>query len=356
MSQVTQRMTFPPVSGPWVWNAEQLSNSGDWLVELSEAHRREIAQAVAEVEARGLDFFDVRAATFPLPTLGPLLEKSRVELLHGRGFVQFRGFPVDQDDLRRSALGYWGLSSHLGDAFLSQNAKGHVLGHVLDTGESRSNPDQRGPYSSEALPFHVDCCDIVGLLCMGRALLGGESTVASSGHLHNRLLETRPELIAPLFEPYYRDRRGEVPPGTDPWYAIPIFNWHEGILSTTVEPTYIGSVARHFEGRDPHTPQQIQALLALQDMAHEEAFALPFEVGDIQFLNNHTVMHSRRSFQDGLGRTERRHLVRLWLQNLDGRPLPQAYYERHGSPDDVIRPGGIIGKDTMLNCPLEVEL
>ncbi len=345
---------FSKIAGPSVWSAADLERDRRWLIQLEPAHVDEIRNAVECVEQAGLDFFEIDQSRFSLPTLAPVLAEVRQEILHGRGFVQMRDYPRDQEDLRRTALGYWGIAAHLGDAFVSQNAKGHVLGHVLDIGESRTNPNQRGPYSHEALPFHVDCCDIVGLLCAETARSGGESTIVSSGRLYNLILEQRPDLIGPLSEPYYRDRRGEIPPGMKPWYAIPVFNRYDGYLSSTVEPTYIGSVARHFDGREPHSDEQLEGLELLQSLAREHSFSVAFEPGDIQFLHNHTVLHSRRAFTDDRARGQRRHLVRLWLLNHDGRPLPRAYYERHGDPAEVRRPGGIVGADTVLNCPVEV--
>ena len=41
------------------------------------------------------------------------------------------------------------------------------------------------------------------------------------------------------------------------------------------------------------------------------------------------------------------------MKALDGRPLPEAFYERHGTVDTVDRPGGIVGENTILNAPLE---
>ena len=35
--------------------------------------------------------------------------------------------------------------------------------------------------------------------------------------------------------------------------------------------------------------------------------------GDIQFISNHTVVHSRTAYVDHDDPAERRHLLRLWL-------------------------------------------
>ncbi len=162
-------------------------------------------------------------------------------------------------------------------------------------------------------------------------------------------------MAAALEAPVYRDRRDEIPPGKDPWYAIPVFNRHDGLLSTTIEPTYIGSVPRHFAGRDPNSAAQVEGVAMVGEVADELRLDIPFQVGDMQFLNNHAILHSRLAFEDHAEQDKRRHLLRLWLLCHDGRPLPEVYYQRHGTLRTVRRPGGIVGPDTVLHCPLEPE-
>ena len=57
------------------------------------------------------------------------LTAMRNELLNGKGFILFKGFPVDEWGLHKSAVAYMGLGTYLG-YFVSQNGLGHVLGHV----------------------------------------------------------------------------------------------------------------------------------------------------------------------------------------------------------------------------------
>ena len=80
---------------------------------------------------------------------------------------------------------------------------------------------------------------------------------------------------------------------------------------------------------------------------------IAFEAGDMQFLHNHTVMHSRQAFFDFPEPQRKRHLLRIWLLTYDGRPVPPVFYERNGSPDTARRPGGIVGAATALRVPLE---
>ena len=90
-----------------------------------------------------------------------------------------------------------------------------------------------------------------------------------------------------------------------------------------------------------------------QALSEELRFDTGFMRGDMQFCNNHVIFHTRRAFEDFDEPARKRHLLRLWLKALDGRPLPPAFYERHGTMDSVDRPGGIVGAKTVLNAPIE---
>ena len=54
---------------------------------------------------------------------------------------------------------------------------------------------------------------------------------------------------------------------------------------------------------------------------------MTLEVGDLQFVNNHYIMHSRTAYEDHEDWAEKRHLMRLWLACDDG-PTFSAWYDR----------------------------
>ncbi len=322
-----------------------MAKRNDWLFTLDNQAVDELIHCITALEKNPRDVFELTVADFELPVLGPRLTAVRAEILHGRGFVQMRKLPVAELNQRQCALMFWGIGLHLGDSIACQNKHGHVLGHVRNLGQTVHNATERGPYSGDRIPWHVDACDIVGLLCLKTATRGGESSIASSSAIYNALSRSRPDLVAALTKPVYRDRRDEVPPGKPPWYALPVFNRHAGLISMSIEPTYIGSVARHFEA-EPNTPEQIEGVAEIQKLADSMRLDIEFEPGDIQFLNNYAIVHTRQGFEDSADLDQRRHLLRLWLLNNDGRPLGDAYFDRHGDRSTVTRPGGIVGPDT----------
>ncbi len=345
-----------PIEGPSAWiGADMRGREAEWSYRLSPAEIAEIEAALKSVQARGLDIAAIRREDFPLPTLGPVLDRLRAEVLDGRGFVLLRGVPVEDRPIAESAATYWGIGSYFGSA-RSQNAKGHLLGHVYDLGgSSATDPTVRSYATSERQNFHIDRCDVVALLCLRRAKSGGLSAIVSSMAVHNVMLARRPDLLERLYQPFPVDRRGEVPEGKAPFYRAPVFNPHAGNTSVLYSRLHIGSSQR-FPDAPRLTPEDIAALDMLADLAGDPELRLDmnFMPGDIQFLHNHTILHARTGYQDWPEAERKRHLLRLWLAPPGARKLPPVFAECYGdiTPGDR---GGIICKDTRPHAPLVPE-
>ncbi len=123
-----------------------------------------------------------------------------------------RGWRSSERSLAQSAMAFRGIGAHLGEA-VSQNAKGHVLGHVANLGLDYSDPSTRGYQTTAELKFHTDGGDIVGLLCIRPAGSGGLSRLCSSTTVWNEVVRRRPDLARVLTEPFRFSRIGEVRPG-----------------------------------------------------------------------------------------------------------------------------------------------
>ena len=77
--------------------------------------------------------------------------------------------------------------------------------------------------------FHADDSDLVGLLCIARALEGGESDITSVHNVYNTLRRERPDVLKTLTEPiWYFDRKGEVSEGEDPYIRTSVFYLEPG--------------------------------------------------------------------------------------------------------------------------------
>jgi hypothetical protein len=346
---------YEPVGGPGVWYGRDLRARTDWIRYFSAAEIRELERAAAAFLASRTPHGEISPSNFALPTLGPVLRELLAELLEGRGFVLLRGLPVERWNRDTQAAAYLGLGSWLG-RLRSQNAKGHLLGHVKDLGLDIRDPRVRYYQTNRALEYHTDSVDVVGLLCLQSAKTGGESYVASSMTVYNEVLARRPDLMPALFEPFPTDRRGEVPEGMQPWFDMPIFHRHAGRLSCIYVRQYIESAQRLFPQARRLSRAQREAMGLVDALCNDPAIhlAMEFRPGDVQLLHNHQMLHARGDFENWREPERHRHLLRLWLAPPEARALPEVFAPRYGSVAPGLR-GGIVVGDTRLTVPLEAE-
>jgi len=324
--------TLPPqIHHSAAWYGPELAGRGDWIERLSETDVREVESAVKQLREWRRDFTTITAQDVPLPTLGPRLHGLLDEVMNGRGFVLIKGLPVERWSRREAAIAFLMIGVHLGNLRM-QNADGHLLGHVGDLGRSSSDPNTRIYQTRERQTHHTDSCDVVGLLCLHQAKSGGLSSLVSSTTIFNEMRRLRPDLLSVLMQPIETDRRGEVPEGSKPYFNIPVFNYHDGLVSAIYQRQYIES-ARRFHDVPPLSPLQIEALDLLDQLANDPKLNLMMELepGDIQLVHNHTILHDRTAFEDYPEPERKRHLLRLWLAPPNARPLPEVYAERFGS-------------------------
>jgi len=343
------------VSGPSVWYGRDFQQRRDWIRTFDPAELAELDAAVRAFKSGGTPLADISPATFPLPALGKTLGGILAELLEGRGFAMLRGLPVERYTREEQAIAYMGIGAHLGRP-RSQNAKGHLLGHVKDLGLDISDPKVRYYQTRRKLEYHTDSVDVVGLLCLKTAKAGGESFIASSMAIYSEILKRRPDLVPALFEPYPTDRRGEVPEGMKPWFDMPIYHRHAGRLSCIYVRQYIESAQELFPEARRLTRAQVEAMDLMDELLNDAQIhlSMAFLPGDMQFLHNHQILHSRNDFENWPEPARHRHLLRLWLAPPGGRPLPEIFAPRYGSVTPGER-GGIVVRGTAPKVPLEAE-
>ncbi|KAH7141851.1 hypothetical protein EDB81DRAFT_899231 [Dactylonectria macrodidyma] len=362
---------FPKeITGPTAWQPQEYRNNPEkWTHSFTEEEVAEIeAAADAFIESR-LPLTAITKDHFKLPKLAILMQELRKKLIDGQGFWLFKNLPVQKWGLQRSATAYMGLGTHLG-YFVSQNSRGHVLGHVKDLGEDPTQTDRVRIYRTNARQFfHTDSGDIVGLLCIAKSMEGGESDICSQHHVFNCLQREHPEVAKLFCEPiWYADRKGEVSKGQKPWMKTAVFyleNDPEGTprLYGKFDPNNVTSLWRFNTGPDAQLPPlseaQLHAMRVLEETCKREALHMILDPGDIQFVSNQHVFHARTAYKDYApgSRDEsgnlrpQRHLMRLWLSvpvDEGGWKLP--------FPDMLEKKrGGIQVDDTPPKCPLDAE-
>lgn len=318
-----------PYRHPSAWTGAQMSGRPDWIVQLDDDHNLELRAALATARSRGAAIPALGAQDFPLPALSASLRALAHEVVLGRGFVLIRGLDLDRLSVADAALIYWGIGSHMGCG-RAQNAQGDMLGHVTDLGlDFHTDRNARGYQTRQRLPFHNDAMDIVGLLCLQTARSGGLSRLISSTTIYNAVLERRPDLAEAMTTPFCMDRRGEAPAGKKPYYEGALFEWVDERLFCRFNRTYIESAQRFAEVPRLST-SQIELLDLIDALCDESQLHLDMELqrGDMQFISNYTVLHSRTDYEDWPQSERRRYLLRLWLDTGLVPQLPASFADR----------------------------
>lgn len=293
-----------PIDSPAAWRGSDLRASSRWIYELEPRHREEIERAVRRAKEASKTLATLSRADFPLPTLTTELRRWSTALERELGFVLVRGFPTESlgDD---AALAYFGLGLHLGTP-VPQNRGADLLCHVRDHGIPRTGPEIRQYMTREKQDFHTDGADLIGLLCLRRAKAGGLSRIVSSVSVYSEIGRLRPELLPLLYEPMTFE--GEFV------FELPICSVHQGRLRMFYIGWYIRDAQRRPEVARL-TPAQVDLLELIEGVANDPRFFLDmdFREGDIQLLNNASILHARTSYEDFEEPDRKRHLLRLWL-------------------------------------------
>lgn len=317
-------------TGPAVWRGSQ-QEARDWIIPLDVEDCTELIHLGERLRGRALD--DIRAEDFPLARVKPKLESVRATLEKGPGFVMLRGLPAAglAEELLQTI--YWGLGQHLGTG-VSQSAAGDRLGQVYD----RGTQDKERYYTrGGSLEFHMDPVDVVGLLCLRTALSGGASRIVSAGEVHNIIYAERPDLLPVFYRGFHNSRRGHGQ-ATSP-ARVPVFATGSHGLECYYLPATIRQAVEEgyaLSGSDE------EALGFLEAVANRPGVFLDmdFRVGDIQFLNNRTILHSRTDYVDHPEPELKRYLLRLWLMMPQWAPRPAAmnFHERVDQAGGGVRP------------------
>ena len=280
-----------PIDSNAGWRATEVSASGGWLRQLTGA---EVEAAAWIVEAvRDKPVLQLTRDDVKLGALAPVLDDLTRELEHGIGFKTLRGFPAGRFAPEDNRLLFWAIGTHLGVA-RPQGKASQLMSDVRAAGGEYRGAGGRGYNTNAELDYHVDGTDVVGLYCLQTARSGGISRVASSVAIHNEILRRDPDLVDRLYEPFPYNRQNEEAADEPPFYMAPIYSLQDGWFAAR----YIRNHIRSSQLRDDTprlTERDHRALDIIQELAETDEFRfdMVLEQGDMQFLNNHVMIHSR---------------------------------------------------------------
>ena len=315
-----------PIEGPGVWMGRDVQPE-EYRIDFSAVCLDEIRRAVDEIRKFPLPAILRGPGDFDMPACRREMARVRAILDRGRRFAIVDRLPLAEMSTEEATAIYWLLSSMVSRP-VAQKLDGTMIYDVLDTGQqalpgSGVRPDK----TNIEIRFHNDNAynetppDYVGLLCLRRAQNGGHSRVLSFHTLHNMLLAQYPERLPRLYEPFLFDRQREFHPGEQPVFAAPVFA-HSGELEARFSVhQIIGGYALNGEPIDPAGESAIASVL---EIFEDDALTVDFDLepGQIQFVHNRAVGHSRTAFVDHPEPGRRRHLLRLWMRDHGRRAYP----------------------------------
>ncbi len=320
-------MAVREVGGPAAWRGRDIATDTDWCVRFDDddldavvARARQLARSIrgGESTLSGIGRSDV-----DIEPVVELAAQVRSALVDGRGFTLLRGLPVeDLDDIENQVL-YWMIGVHVGVP-LHQNESHDVLIRVRDQGKDFDEFGVRAYETTADLDYHTDSSDVVALYCLRPAKQGGTSTIVSSVTVHDEMVRRRPDLAALLHRPW-----PQISPvgGEVTWKPLCALNAAGRLFSRYGRKyTELAPIERP-DVVEPLTDEQIAALDLFDEITRTPGFVLDmdFRPGDVQFLDNTTIMHARTEYVDWPEPHRRRELLRMWLVHRDEIDLPEVF-------------------------------
>ncbi|KAH7367966.1 hypothetical protein B0T11DRAFT_276219 [Plectosphaerella cucumerina] len=207
-----------------------------------------------------------------------------------------------------------GVSIWFGDRFGRQAQDGQLMGHVADVKLEGVADEMRRPlYTSLSQPYHTDLlCGILAMCFLGVAEEGGQVLLSSAWTVYNEIAAKRPDVIDVLSRPdWVHDTFGRRPAFHE---RALLHRWGDKIALIFSRRTLTGSEATP---RSPSIPGMTAAQAEALDMVHFTAdahrVAITPRPGDMFFVNNLAVLHSRTAFRNSA--RNRRYALRLWLDD-----------------------------------------
>ena len=309
------------IEGLSAWKRADITDDA-FRVKLDGPCLDEIRRVVDEVRTHPLPTILRTPADFDMTNCHAAMARIRHILKEGVRFAVVDRLPVEEMSKPEAETIYWLLSSMVCRP-VAQKLDGTMIYDVHDTGQqalpgSGIRPDK----TNIEIRFHIDNAynttppEIVGLLCLKTAKSGGVSRVLSFHTVHNALLARHRELLPRLYQPFWFDRQREFFPGEPDTFFAPVFETSGGddlLARFSVHQINSGYAMKG----QPVDNEGAAALAATLDIFEDPEVSIDFEFqpGEIQFVDNRTLGHSRTEFEDWPELDRRRHLVRLWLRD-----------------------------------------
>lgn len=315
----------PALEGPMVWEGAELDPK-QYVVELTRSEVENIRAAVVGFKLQRLPRGEISQRTFPLvANLAHKLSAVSTELHEGTGVVVLRGLDAARFNDEEAVIAFAGVCSYVAPERATDSYANQTLSHVRDATKEvvpawAKDIGLAGSKITAAMDFHSDrfSGDILALHVRndGGAGMGGGQYFASFWRIYNELLRSKPEVLETMAEsdwPFELKQKDQAP-----YLELgPTLFFSRGKpVCQLVKAPLLGSPQIQ---RDPSMPnvteRQMYAMHAVQDLAKRFSTKLDRKQGDIQLINNLSIMHAREAYQGTNGKASTRHLLRMFLRD-----------------------------------------
>jgi alpha-ketoglutarate-dependent taurine dioxygenase len=259
----------------------------------------------------------IKLAELSCPETIRYISDLRTRYVEGEpGYVILRGLNALARERWSTAFNL--LSICIGDIY-PQDSKNLDFREVRDRGtfigegsHSRySDSRYGGSLHTDGAQAPLPVPDYFGLLCIQKAIEGGEFIMVDARTVYGRLLDKAPKVIEVLQRPFHFDRRE----GLSETAVKPIFVLENKDITISYLREYIDA-GHSYENVPSLTPEQLDALEALDTVLADTSLRVTgcLAPGDIIFVNNNRIIHGRTTFRDAQEPEKKRLLLRVWLR------------------------------------------
>lgn len=331
-----------------VWKGDELDPT-QYIIQLDNREIQDIRAAVIKVKIAGTLRSDIHRDTFDLgnSNLAQRLSAISTELHQGRGVVVLRGLDAAKFNDEEAVIAFTGICSHICPLRATDSYANQTLSHVRDATKDAvpkwaKNIGLAGSKITAAMDFHSDrfSGDILALHVRndGGEGAGGEQFIVSFWQIYNELLEKDPEVLETMAEPDWPFELKQK--DKEPYLELgPTLFFSKGRpMCQLVKAPLLGTPLIQRDASMPVvSKKQLHALHAVEELAKRFCTKLGRQQGDIQFINNLSIMHARGAYRGTDGKPSSRHLLRMFLRDPENAWDKPAQFRNNF--DDPFVPG-----------------
>lgn len=334
------------------WFSRDFQKEQSWIFNINKKASDKLAENIKKVFDPECSLFDYVKEDFDLGESIDLALCAAKKAYFERGLTLIRGLPRDNLTEKEFQLTVWAIGLNLGVP-RPQGIASQYISEVRSTVNNYRSSSGRGYNSNAGLDFHTDGCDLVGLACYNKAKRGGQSMISSSVTAWQVLSNERPDLAEVARQCYYFSHNKEEEPGKASYYSQPLFDFADGNLFGKWNWNRVRT-AQEIEGVPKLTKNQKECVVYLEEILRrpDVMFTMSLEPGDLQFINNHIMFHSRTNFEDYNKANLKRLLFRIWIAPPFSVRLPDSLADFWVLTEPGTVRGGIRGHQHNDNCKL----